>query len=1155
MRLSRLDLTRYGKFTGTSLDFGTTAPGSPDLTVVYGLNEAGKSTAFSGFLDLLFGFPQQSDYSFLHASNALQVGGRLDFDGASHELVRLKKRSQSLVDPDGNPLNEALLASALGGIGLNAYRTMFSLDDQTLRDGGKSILQSEGDLGALLFSASSGLADLSRALATLTEEAEAIHKHRGQKTELARLKRELEDLKEKRAAIDTQALAYSRLVEAARLAETAFREAETEQGLAASDLTRLKLVLDALPLARAHERTQAALAPLQDLPRPARLIVDMLPALMRDEVRLQTGLAAVLRRLEALQAEAQDNAPVTPAPELGARMAALEDARARYRTAVSDLPRRRLTLAGEDAELARLLRTLGKPDHAEPSALVMDASLAARLRDLIGRRSGIETSLDATRRELGRTEEALAALEAEKAALGPPATAGVADQISPLVEALAGGADQARIEAEERQAARYARELEDVLAPLGRLVASPDALASLVLPDRRQFDSWRETATRLQARRLRHEEQILSLDERLAVTAERLAAYRPDDVPRDDVTAESRRERDRSWQEHRTALSAETAQRFVEAMHRHDHLTDQRLAHASDVAEVRELGRLAEEDQRARAREIAGIESVAKEENILRAVARELLPAGMLRDDLPVGAALSGASALAERLAEARMTRQAYAETLDRLDGLRSTMSRLATQLADSLSAQGEILSEDERSSVTALRQRAAALLERVRRAQADAERIARRDGELRSELAGRRRDHATACEAAEAFDQAWQDTLALTWFDPSASVAEVGALVDALAELPGRLRECDQLRQRIATMEADQRLFEAEIDALTALCGLSAAGDLQERERAVVAFFADVTRRADTTARLKETIEVLETERNALQDAWDLHGAQRAQLLEAFGVDDLEEAGRLRDQLGTRDQLEEQSLLLARQLADTLGVESVEEATALLSGSDQQEVERNFAVARERSDRLSLRSRDLFAEWTLARDRLDAVGGDGQVAALEAGRATLLLTMEDLGYRYLKLKTGALAAGSALELYREKHRSSMMRRASAAFSQITRGDYSGLAARADRDRETLIGIPREGGSRLTDAMSTGTRYQLYLALRLAGYEEFAAVRTPVPFIADDIMETFDEPRSEEVFRLFGSMARIGQVIYFTHHRHICDIARAVVPDVRILSL
>ena len=55
MRLYRFDLTRYGKFTDYSVDFGERVPGVPDLHVIYGPNEAGKSTLFSAWLDFLYG--------------------------------------------------------------------------------------------------------------------------------------------------------------------------------------------------------------------------------------------------------------------------------------------------------------------------------------------------------------------------------------------------------------------------------------------------------------------------------------------------------------------------------------------------------------------------------------------------------------------------------------------------------------------------------------------------------------------------------------------------------------------------------------------------------------------------------------------------------------------------------------------------------------------------------------------------------------------------------------------------------------------------------------------------------------------------------------------------------------------------------------------
>jgi uncharacterized protein YhaN len=66
---------------------------------------------------------------------------------------------------------------------------------------------------------------------------------------------------------------------------------------------------------------------------------------------------------------------------------------------------------------------------------------------------------------------------------------------------------------------------------------------------------------------------------------------------------------------------------------------------------------------------------------------------------------------------------------------------------------------------------------------------------------------------------------------------------------------------------------------------------------------------------------------------------------------------------------------------------------------------------------------------------------------------------------------------------------------------------------------------------------------------------QFAQFRPSVPFIADDIHGNVDHVRSEEVFRLFGEMARAGQVIYLTHHKHLCDTAKTVVPSVTIHEL
>ena len=155
MRLNRLDLIRYGKFTGRSLDFGEARPGRADFHLVYGPNEAGKSTLFSAFLDLLFGIERLSGYGFLHPYATMRVGGVIETGGKVHSVSRIKRNQNSLLGPDDQPLPDNLFSAALGSIDRATYQMMFSLDDDSIEKGGESILKSEGELGALLFSASS----------------------------------------------------------------------------------------------------------------------------------------------------------------------------------------------------------------------------------------------------------------------------------------------------------------------------------------------------------------------------------------------------------------------------------------------------------------------------------------------------------------------------------------------------------------------------------------------------------------------------------------------------------------------------------------------------------------------------------------------------------------------------------------------------------------------------------------------------------------------------------------------------------------------------------------------------------------------------------------------------------------------------------------
>jgi uncharacterized protein YhaN len=94
MRFNRLDILRYGALTDRRLDF---RPGAK-LHVVYGPNEAGKSSALSAISDLLFGFPDRAAYSFLHDPATLRVGAELENrDGRTLSFRRRRGRKSTLL--------------------------------------------------------------------------------------------------------------------------------------------------------------------------------------------------------------------------------------------------------------------------------------------------------------------------------------------------------------------------------------------------------------------------------------------------------------------------------------------------------------------------------------------------------------------------------------------------------------------------------------------------------------------------------------------------------------------------------------------------------------------------------------------------------------------------------------------------------------------------------------------------------------------------------------------------------------------------------------------------------------------------------------------------------------------------------------------------
>ncbi|MHA6643999.1 ATP-binding protein [Mesorhizobium sp. A623] len=1159
MRLRRLDLTRYGKFTDYSIDFGEHAAGAPDLHIVYGLNEAGKSTALAGFLDLLFGIEERTRYGFLHQGKAMEIGACLEFDEQAREFKRVKQRSNSLLNEHGQPVNEAILSAPLAGLTRDAYRMMFSLDDQTLEDGGNAILESKGDLGELLFSASAGLAGTSSILEAAVAEADGIFRKRASSTKIAGLKRQIAELKSKRDEIDTQASAYKALTTALEQAEVAYDAAIKEIGTAKARQDEIARVLRAHPLAAEYSQGTEELGQYKDLPHPSAEWVAALPNLIVEETRLQTQSAGFGQHEQKIREELEGLVVDERLFEMADRLDQLADAAARYTTAEEDLLKRKDSLSEWTRKIDLILATLGQSEVDDPKTLLIPAAMIGTLRDLISDKSGIDVARqsaekehDAARKALEKEQRARQMLDGQSASID----AGKVAQLQSILTRLRDGNLAAELRLAERDILDRRQAFDDSVGGLHPWTGDGNALRQISPPRADRLEAWKSSLTAIDKRRSQIEERERELSTNHEEDAARISALREAATVMDDEEAKADRlERDEAWTHHLSELDRESAHRFENRMRKTDAVAAARLNGAKELEELRSLTAALAVTKVSVDRQSGLLRETDEELKTLRREIRSETPDEIdLRADASAGAWLARIGQWTESRAAALTAWDDLRRALNDLEEANGALETEQNSLTKALTGVGINVGG---IGLAALVQAAETTLADNAALQTKKTEAKKRLEELDAALAERKQVLDEAAKASEAWQHDWTAALATTWFaDRQSSVGAVRELLDATANLPEALREQDEMQHRINAMESDRKAFA---DAVRQLHNdLGDAFDGNNPVAAAKALIRRIEEARQVQSKRRErgqSLADLAIEREQLDGEISTHAARKREMTDFFHVDTLSEVRQALERCRKRDELVGQQNRFERQIIGDMQQQSLEDALASLASADLGELQREQAELVTRLEDLDGRAKNLFADKARANDRLTAIGGDDAVARIEAHRRTLLLEIEDLALRYLRLRSGSLVAEHGIRAYRDKHRSAMMNRASEAFRLITRDEYTGLATRPDKDRESLIGLSRHGGSKLAVEMSKGTQFQLYLALRLAGYEEFAAARPSVPFIADDIMETFDEPRSEEVFRLLGQIAQVGQVIYLTHHRHLCEIAAQVAPQVNVCEI
>jgi uncharacterized protein YhaN len=133
------------------------------------------------------------------------------------------------------------------------------------------------------------------------------------------------------------------------------------------------------------------------------------------------------------------------------------------------------------------------------------------------------------------------------------------------------------------------------------------------------------------------------------------------------------------------------------------------------------------------------------------------------------------------------------------------------------------------------------------------------------------------------------------------------------------------------------------------------------------------------------------------------------------------------------------------------------------------------------------------------------------------------------------------------VERYREQHQGPVLKRASALFPRLTLGRYRGL--RVGVEERQIVALREDGKEVTVDGLSEGTRYQLYLALRIASLERYLERNPALPLVLDDILIHFDDERAGAALAVLGELSERIQILFFTHHARDLTLAAAAIPS------
>lgn len=1153
MKIKRLELKAFGPFSGQLLDFSSPLPG---LHIVYGPNEAGKSSAMRALQALFFGFPVRTSDNFLHQNQQLLVGGCLEGrDGTELAFFRRKRSVKDLFDQHDNPIEPSALTPWLHGIEKELFLALYGINHETLVMGGQGILDQQGEVGKALFAAGAGLASLKPVIDELDREGESLFRPQGSSRlinealafhkELQRQSKEVtlsgREWEEHRQALDD---AVKRLTERQKRKQ----ELETEK-------RRLERLQQALPDLSDRKNLLRQLAELGEVTPLPLDFSERRTTLEQREREARIHHEQVIARVQALREKMGGLSLNRTLLDEAVVIDELYQRLGEYRKGKSDRPQREGQRISARTAAASLLRQI-KPELTinEVESLRPGLSKRRRVQELASRHEALLQGNRNTRLQLQEIEKALESVDGERGLL-PPFT-----ETNQLLRALLAaervGDIDAQIIALEQERQRDERECHAALHRLALWKGALEQVLHMPLPLVETVNLFDEEFRALSD----HKRQLLAereeLEKQQIVAEEALRDLEfASDVPGEEDLAKKRCRREQGWQLLRRqwinqedvaeeSRSYDSQHPLPEAYERMVGLADQSADRLYREAELVQKHATLKAEAEKNTKKLAVLhEKEAHADNALAAFQRrwqeQWASCGMTPlSPREMSAWLGSFEHLRIQVRELQKSQRELDEKVERRGELRGA---LLTELAASDDVKrfpGEELQEPLNYSRS--------LLNTIETVQKKRELLEGklRDGQKALENAVEKRTRAE--EELKEWQREWSDALTPLGLDGRALPSEVLDFIETLQSCFERLKEADDFRKRIEGIDRDTTEFERDVELLVQKIAPDLAGI--ESNPAVTELKLRLGRASQEQAVLNRESEELELLEKALVTTQtDLRSCEEelAAMRHAARCETREELIVAEQRSATWTIRKNRQEELERNLSRIAGGTTLADLELHAESLNPDELPgRIDFLNKEIVSLLDPEINQLAESVGRKKNELERMNGGSKAAELAEALQHSLTKIRRLTERYIRIKLATKMLRDETERYRQDNEAPVLKIASRYFTELTMGSFTGLRTDSDDHGKLVLAGVRPNGSWLqVEAMSSGTRDQLYLALRLATLEWRTESSEPMPFIVDDILINFDDRRSQATLKALSELGEKSQVILFTHHRKIVEAA------------